>query len=202
MAGNAAPSPADSVYLKVEGTNVPSTVGVVTSTFVEQLTKTSQEFLGGLVFPYTRGETSEVTFETQGGRHGLVATEHGFQLISAGQPPILADRTLVDLIFFQLARTKIEHYLDKALPGATLTLSQASPEQPTHRAELGAPCPHDELGMVVAHKIAPDEITGCVSRSIMTALMTEPERLKARTPTVLNPDEIDHVIVEREDAHL
>lgn len=199
VAGAPAHAPANSVYLKVEGTNVETTVGVVDESIVSQLTKTEQEFLGGLVFPLARSETRSLKLTSAKGEIALVPDKHSFFIQSSSDRRIKADRELVDLIFFQLARIKIETYLESAhTQPMPVRIEQKGSERELYLAELGAPCPGDPDSILV-HRTKPDEIIGCASRTVLAALNVEEARLRSVTATSMNPDEIDHVIIRSED---
>lgn len=194
VAGAPAPAPPHSVYLKVEGTNVETTVGVVDESIVSQLKKTEQEFLGGLVFPLARSQTSSLKLTSKSGEVHLVPDEHTFFIKSPEGAKHLADRELTDLIFFQLARTKVSSYLETLPKGAMpLSVEQKGESGAPYVAELGAPCPEDQ-GAILVHRTSPTTLLGCTSRAVMAALLVEPSRLISRAATTLNPDEIDHVI--------
>lgn len=202
VAGSKAPSPPGSVYLKVEGTNVDTRVGVVDESLVSELEKSEQEFLGGLVFPLARSETAELSILRENETVRLIPDEDAFFLGAATPPRILADRQLVDLIFFQLARTKIETYLDEAPAAATsVTVEQKGQEDVSYSAKFGAPCPGDPLSIVV-HRTEPTEAIGCTSRSVLAAYLITEEELRSKTATEMNPDEIDHATLAYDDRTL
>jgi hypothetical protein len=202
LAGAKAPAPAHSVYLKVEGTNVETAIGVVDESVVSQLQKTEQEFLGGLVFPLARSETLSLRLSSQAGEVHLVPSEDSFFLDVPDGKKRLADRELVDLIFFQLARTKMESYLETPPEGALpLLVEQKGKNGALYRAELGAPCPQDPNAILV-HRTSPTRLLGCASRTVMAALRVERSRLLSRAVTALNPDEIDHVVTSSPEKSL
>lgn len=202
VAGSAAPSPLHSVYLKVEGTNVETKIGVVDESVVAQLTKTEQEFLGGLVFPLARSETRSLKLTSDKGAVHLIPNEHSFFLQSSSGNRIEADREFVDLVFFQLARTKLETYLD-APPHEPMPvrIQQQAADGTEYVAELGAPCPGDPDSILV-YRIKPEKLSGCASRTVLSAFNVEETRLRSLTATSMSPDEIDHVIIRSDQSTL
>lgn len=202
VAGARAPAPANSVYLKVEGTNVETVIGVVDESFVSQLKKTEQEFLGGLVFPLARSETRSLKLTSKVGEVHLEPDEDDFYLKASAETRQAADRELVDLIFFQLARTKIHSYLDSPSKAPMpLRVEQIGNQGTAYVAELGAPCPSDPHSILV-HRTSPTVLSGCTSLTVMAALLVERSRLVSSTVTSLNPDEIDHVVITSPDKSL
>ena len=195
VAGGKAPAPENSVYLKVEGTNVETKIGVVDESVVSQLIKTEQEFLGGLVFPLGRGETRSLKLTSEKGEVQLVPGEHAYFVKSSSGEKFEADRDLVDLIFFQLARVKMETYLEsKSQVTMPVRVEQESAEGAKYIADLGAPCPGDPDSILV-HRREPDELLGCASRTVLAALLIEESKLRSLTATSMSPDEIDHVVI-------
>src|SRR5690606_29964397 len=59
--GSQAPGNPENIYLLVEGHSTASFGGLVKKDFLRALDKRRQEFLGGLVFPLLRSETSALT---------------------------------------------------------------------------------------------------------------------------------------------
>jgi hypothetical protein len=202
VAGGDAPAPSNGVYLRVEGTNVETLTGVVDESVVSQLAKTEQEFLGGLVFPLARSETRSLKITSEKGEVRLVPDEHAFYLQPSSAQRVEADRALVDLIFFQLARTKMETYLESPpSPPMPVRIEQKGAQGDTYVAELGAPCPGDAESILV-HRTKPDELIGCASRTVLAALTVEETRLRSLTATSMSPDEIDHVIIRSDKKSL
>src|SRR5690606_19657668 len=92
----------------------------------------------------------------------LIAQEHGFVLPSdtGGR---LADRALSDLIFFQLARTKVSTYVDETSKyDHLLEVVHEGVDGTRYLTRLGAPCPSDPTLSIVAQRIEPDPLHGCV----------------------------------------
>ncbi len=202
VAGNEAPTPKGTRYLKVEGTNVDARVGVVEESLVLELEKSEQEFLGGLVFPLARSETAKLSIAHAGNTVRLAPDEDAFYVTARAGDRVLADRELVDLLFFQLARTKIETYLPNVPEAPMLaTVRQTGTDGVTYTAKLGAPCPDQPLSITV-HRTEPSELVGCAPRSVLAAYLVSQDELYSLTATEMNPDEIDHVTVQYEDRTL
>lgn len=201
--GKVAPSPKGARYLLLDGNNVDTVLGVVRGEFLESLSRDEQEFRGTLLFPYSRRETTRLSIKRGEQSLSLRADPLGFLLepLQASSDGLLrADRTLTDLVFFQLARGKFETYL---LPsevnddqvGSFIEVTQQSSEGPTYQVRLGGDCSEDGL-LTYAVRTKPDEATGCASKSILSAFEVDRERFVDRTAVPLNPDEIDHVTIE------
>lgn len=204
--GKKAPHPPGSVYARIEGANIPTTVGVVSGEVVEKLHRSEQEFQSALVLPYSKRQTSRLVLDGDRGRAILIADELGFSLENEGTQTIRADRTFTDIVFFQLARAKFEHYLGpeaKPPEGShpQVTVVQDSPFGPTYRAVFGGPCP-DQEGLVLAERTLPHAARGCVPQTVMAALLLPRDRFIDSTAVPLRADEIDHVTVRLNDELL
>lgn len=210
LVGNNAEVPKDSVYVQVAGSNREERVGVVAGSFLKQLTLTEQQFRGDLLFPYSRTRTSKLSILAENGPTTLVSDGLGFLIEPhIGTSKLRADRSASDLIFFQLARAKIERHLSPEeveaaqakLPAENFQLSMKSPDGPDVEVTLGGDCPGD-LSQTLGLRLKPDPVAGCVPRAILAAIRSAETRLPSRSAVPLNADEIDHVVVECHDRRI
>jgi len=204
LIGGAAPTPKDSSYARVEGASIETVTGVLGSNFVEKLIRGEQEFRGSALFPYSKSTTKHLLIEEAESKRSLSADESGFLLSEPSRPSerlVRADREVSDLIFYQLARASVSRFLDdENLKKAVLadpkrvTVTQESEKGPSYRSVLGGNCPEDP-NSVLAIRTAPDEILGCVTRSVLPALRLTAEELKSQVAVPLRADEIDHLVI-------
>ena len=209
--GGPAEHPAQARYARTTGDDGTDRAGVVPESLALALGKDARELLGRLLFPYAKSQTKELVIEQQGGKTSLVADALGFRVTqsapSGDQPTrmpevrdVRANPSRVEGLFFQLARAGMDAYPSaKSTPSRTLVVLQVPESGQAVRIEIGGECiGHPDLVQVV--RTAPDALTGCTSAGLLDTLA--PSDLSLRGPWSLAADEIDHIVITRDDTTL
>lgn len=200
----------NSFYAEVSGSNVEAITGVVDSNLVEGLSKPEREYRNGLLFPYSRSRTSSIQLDSAKGKFTLLSDGDGFLVKQEPEgKKVRADRPTTDLLFFQLAGAQISPHLDsetvadalQAADAEVIRLTMKSPDGPPVEVHLGSTCP-DEPGALLALNKNADPLAGCVPRSILAALKLGPDDFESLSVAPFNPDEVDHVIITRDNDRL
>ncbi|GEM_PF-1609929 len=203
LIGAQAPTPPHSVYARVEGKSIDTKTGVIQESLLIKLARGEQVFRGSRLFLTSRRNTQSLTIEKAKRRISLKADGLGFLL----QPPqettsaLRADRTRSDLIFYQLARASIGQFVDLDFAKSAIeedaqavVVKMSSPGFPLVEVQFGGKCPHDNTS-ILALRLHPDKIAGCVPVSILGALHYTHSQLIDRHVFPLNSDEIDHIVI-------
>lgn len=209
LLGSPAPHPEESIYARFEQTGDEPTTGVVSSSLLTRLLRGEQEFRGSSLFAYSRSDTTNLTIESKQSSLKLAADSLGF-LVSSSEsnsgPGRRAKASLVELVFYQLARAKLSPFLDEATAKtgiladpSRLTIRQQANNSPAVEVVLGGQCPGDPLS-ILAWRTKPNVVTGCVTSSILAILRAAPSTFIDQTAAPLAADEIDHVIIKRSDS--
>jgi hypothetical protein len=177
---------------------------VISRNFLDDLSKSGQEFRAGLLLPYSKTRTSHLRIEGKPGANSLRADGLGFLLDRKDDKPRRADRTATDLIFFHLARAKLETFLDPQVVQKSLSdpdeevfrVTMESPDGPKVEVTLGGKCPGQKT-LTLGLRQTPDEVAGCVPRGVLAALQLHDARLVSQSALPLHADEVDHIILER-----
>lgn len=198
LIGQAAPAPTETFYARVQGPSGSTSTGVVPKKLVDQLLREQRSFRGRLLLPYAKSELRELEIDGRGQNLRMVADAAGFRL---AQGSLRVDRELGDGVLFQLARVSVSEFLDDAQATralaespATLTIKQIPKSGPTVTVRLGAPCPgHPSL--IVAARVEPDPLAGCVTSTVLPALLSTSRDLVDTSLSSLGADEIDRVTI-------
>ncbi len=198
LIGRAAPAPAETFYARVQGPSGPASTGVVPKKLVEQLLREQRSFRGRLLLPYAKSELRELEIDGRGKNLRITADAAGFRLAPGGWR---VDRELGDGVLFQLARVSLSEFLDDAqatqalaASPATLTIKQIPKSGPTVTVRLGAACP-GHPALIVAARVEPDPLAGCVTSTVLPALLSTSRDLVDTSLSSLGPDEIDRVTI-------
>jgi len=184
------------VYVSVHSAD-HDTWGVASARLLSSLLRSKQEFRGNQLFPFSMTQTLGLRISDAQSHLELRGDDSGFLIEPVHKR---ADRTLSDVLFFQLAQAKLTQFI---AAGEAKALVQADALHKTivqHGAGksvtvlLGGNCPGDPTALVALRTTAP-EIAGCAPRSLWAGLSLRADELVARTASTLNPDEVDHVVI-------
>lgn len=202
LLGGVPPSRPNLRYTEVTATGAPRRVGLVSASLVERIGRDRSAFESRLLLPVGRDHTRELTL-----RHGtrtvtLRFDGRGFVFDTESGSQRRVGLGALDRVFFQLARTSIRAPLpnptDAVVPALELrqrTRTASGTPGVEYALSLGGECPgHPDL--VLAHRTAPSELSGCVPASVLGTLASSIDTLEDRSLVPLGVDEIDHLIVE------
>ncbi len=208
LVGKSAPAPAGAAYAQVSGPGNTQMNGVIPAELVAALKASGQSFKGNLLFPIGRKSARKITMSRGDIWISLVPEPSGF-FVETSSSRTLADRDLVDLLFFHLARAKLERFVDTvadtALPKPhekdLVTVTLFGEGRAEYEVVLGAECPEEPL-LMGAVRSPPHALSGCVTRTITPALITEEKLWPGAHAVFFKADEIDHVVISEQDKKL
>lgn len=206
--GGQAPSPPGSSYLEVTGENVSAKgVFVVRDGLVDELTLKLDEFRSHELAAIGQSSLAELGF--QGGAIGQwkVKQDAG-RWRFADASAALVDRDRIERFFTQLARLKLETFLDLSAAHAALgsqpwqlVLVPKEARLASVQIEIGGPCPNQPQWLVAVRSQGTSS-AGCVSKEIAEELKIDPDALKERHLFSLRHDEVESVELTRAEGKL
>jgi hypothetical protein len=195
--GGASVSPPSSSYLEVTGENVPDKgVFVVRDGLVNELSVKLDDFRSHELAAIGQASLARVDFRGAVGEWALKSDSGRWRVAGPPAAP-LADRNQVERFFTQLARLKLETFLDiktaRGLVGERPLRISLVPLKASHtpvEIEIGGSCP-DQPQWLVAVRSEGTHSAGCVSKEIVEDLSVAPEALRERHLFSLRADEVE-----------
>jgi hypothetical protein len=203
--GKEAAAPAGAHYLELVASGAPgSGVGVVSRDLVTELGIDAAELRGRQLMPYLSDALERIVIEGQGGTRRLVKSGKNRWRFDGMQGNLRVDREAFDAVLVQFARTKAEHFIDRAaaeraLSGAEIvrvTMLPKAKDQPKGVVHVGGSCPKSENDVVAVRK-EPDPIAACVPKSVLPGLTTPAEALVDKSLFTLRKDEVESLLAQR-----
>jgi hypothetical protein len=205
--GAASVSPPGSSYLEVTGENVPGKgVFVVRDGLINELSVRLDDFRSHELAAIGQASLAQVNFRGPTGEWTLRNDAGRWRFTEPAAP--LADRNQVERFFTQLARLKLETFLDVDTARGLLG------KQPMHLSlvpmkagdvpiviEIGESCPSQPQWLVAIRTEGTDS-AGCISKEVAEELKISPEALRERHLFSLRADEVESFELIRGDGKL
>jgi hypothetical protein len=204
--GKEAASPPGSAYLEITGEGAPNKgIVLIGQSLVEELTLSADTFRGRYIVPYLSPALARFTVDGSGGRRAFERAEWGGWRFEGMLGGVRAERQALDRLVLQFARTVADDLIDPAAAEAALSgaekivISQTpkDPKLPPGKVEVGGKCPGDPERLV-ALRLAPDRLAGCVTRTVWAGLTIPAEAIVDRSLFHMRRDEVESFEVRRE----
>ncbi len=201
--GAEAASPAGATYVELSGVGVPTPgVALVAKELLPELSAGLTELRSKLLLPYLSIALSKLSLAGEGGERRL-RREGKLWRFDGERGDRRVSREALDSVLLQLARLNVEQFLDaqeveRQQRGAgvvTVTQTPEDPAKPPGVLIVGGACPGGRPG-VLARRVSPDPLAGCVPDSVMAGLTLPAERLEDASAVGLRRDEIESLSVE------
>jgi hypothetical protein len=209
--GKEAASPAGARYLELEARGGPeSGVFLVSRDLVKELDIDAGALRGRQLMPYTSNQLSHVVITgSDGVERKLKSAGRDRWRFDGMQHGVRVNRDVFDQVLIQFARTKAEHFIDRAeaeaaLAGGKNVRVELTPKEaglPKGVIEVGGRCPKSEND-VVALRREPDVVAACVPKSVLPGLDTPAVELVDKHLFALRKDEVESLSVVRGDKKL
>jgi hypothetical protein len=208
--GKDAASPKGAAYLEITGEGAPRKgVVIVPETLLAELRLDADTFRERYVMPYLSSSLKRFRLDGPGGERAFVKAPWGGWRFDGMMGDVRAGRQALDRVLLQFARTIADDLVEvsaakKALEGADTVTIRQTPKDPKlgpGEVRIGGRCPGDPE-RIVALRLQPDELAGCVSRSVWPGLTTPREAIVDRTLFYMRRDEVETLEVTRGDEKL
>lgn len=203
--GADAASPPGAAYMEVTGEGAPKKgIYIVGKSLLDELGMTAEAFRERYVMPYLSPALKSFRLTGPGGERAFRRAEWDGWRFDGMFGEARAGREPLDRVVLQFARTIADDIIEpakarKALAGSekiVVTQTPKDPKLPPGRVEIGGECPGDP-DRIVALRLQPDELAGCVTRSVWPGLTTPAPVLVDRTLFYMRPDEVEVLEIDR-----
>jgi hypothetical protein len=181
-------------------------VFVVRDGLADELTLKLDDFRSHELAAIGQSSLAEVGFQDEIGQWRVKQDAGRWRFAAA--PASLADRDRIERFFTQLARLKLETFLDPATARAALgsrileiSLVPKLTQHASIHIEIGGSCPNQPQWLVAVRSEGTVS-AGCVSKEIVEDLKIEPDALKEHHLFSLRHDEVESVELTRGEGKL